>query len=164
MAEEADQVSTESSGSKGGKSKMLKMILIPVVIVAQAAAAYFLVFNVLADSPDKSHKPVTKKKREKTGQFYEIKDLVVNPAGSMGRFLVLELAVEATDTEIIEEAQAKEIWMRDAVISLLTKKRADELLDVSKRDSLKTEILGALNSNLSKEKFDRIFFTKFIMQ
>ena len=158
-----DQNSEQKSEGKKGKG-LLKFVLIPVIIAVQGAAAYFIVFNMLLQNPNKPKEKIPKGDGE-VGQFYEIKDLVVNPAGAQGRrFLVLELGLEAVDEKAVEEAKSKEIRMRDALISLLTKKTPEELLDVSQRTNLKKEILDTINGKLSKAKFHSIYFNKFILQ
>ena len=119
---------------------------------------------MLLKNPDKQ-KQEQSKLDDKVGQFYEIKDMVVNPAGSRGqRFLVLELGFEATDAKAVEEAKSKEIRIRDALISLLTKKTPEEMLDVAMRAKFKKEILDAVNLKLREGKFHSIYFNKFIMQ
>ncbi|MFQ5771952.1 MAG: flagellar basal body-associated protein FliL, partial [bacterium] len=115
--------------------------------------------------PEKAQTSKSKRQENRVGQFFEIKDMVVNPAGTLGRrFLVIELGLETHNSKLVEEAQTKEIWMRDAIISLLTQKTTDELLDITKRDVLKKEILDLLNSKMSKTKFEKLYFTKYIMQ
>ncbi len=162
-ADKKSQDSAQNAAGKKGKG-LLKFILIPVIIAVQGAAAYFIVFNMLLQNPDKPKEKMPKGDGE-AGQFYEIKDMVVNPAGVHGqRFLILEIGLEAFDLKAVEEAKSKEIRMRDALISLLTKKTPEELLDVTKRANLKKEILDTLNRKLSKAKFHSIYFNKFILQ
>ena len=158
------QNSAHAAVAKKGSKGLIKLVLIPVIIGIQAVAAYYVVFNLLLEDPNKDKTP-RQSSTAQPGAFYEIKDLVVNPAGTVGRrFLVMELGLEAKDIKTIDEAQSKEIWMRDAVISLLTKKTADDLLDITQREQLKKEILGEINHRLTKTKFHRIYFTKYIMQ
>ena len=166
MAEGDDQKDQDSGQKAAGKKGrgLLKFVLIPVIVAVQGAAAYFIVFNMLLKNPDKQ-KQEQSKPDNKVGQFYEIKDMVVNPAGSRGqRFLVLELGFEATDAKAVEEAKSKEIRIRDALISLLTKKTPEEMLDVAMRAKFKKEILDAVNLKLREGKFHSIYFNKFIMQ
>lgn len=152
----------KQSGSKG---KLLKFILIPVILVVQAAAAYFIVFNFLA--VDANEKPEEKKDEHhnRVGLFYEIKDLVINPAQSLGRrYLVAEIGLETTNEKVIAEASTKDIWIRDGILSALNRKTAEDLLNISQRDSLKKEILILVNDKMSTGKFEKVYFTKYIMQ
>ncbi len=155
--EETSDVKEKSMGLKA------KLIIIPAILIIQAVAAYFLVFNILIANPEK--KQPEKKKETQVGQFFEITDFVINPAGSRGRrFLVLELNLETHDAKLMEEAESKRVWLRDAILLHLVKKTSDELLDFTKRDCLKVEILEVINSKLSKGTFDELYFNKYIMQ
>lgn len=160
--QEIAQSSDEVKKKKGG---LLKFILIPVILLIQAVAAYFFVFDVLVADPEKSNAAEEKSKQMQVGQFFEINDLVINPANTKGtRFLVVEMGLETDSPQLIEEAQTKEIWIRDAIISLLAKKEPDELLDFNLRGRLKTEILKTINKKLTTGKFNRVYFKKYIMQ
>lgn len=152
----------EQGKSKGG---MLKFILIPVILLIQAGAAYFIVFNMLLKHPNHVENPKPKKGKLEVGQFYEVDDIVVNPADSGGRrYLVLDIGLETSNPELIDEAGRKEIWIRDAIITLLTRKTSEEFLEVSARSLLKKEILDSLNLKMVAGKFDRIYFKKYILQ
>ncbi len=165
MADEAQgKDSAEVTDNKKGSKA--KFILIPVILLAQAAIAYFLVGSVLTDTPaEPEKKPRKKPQANSVGEFFEIKDLVINPAGTLGRrYLVLELGLETHEPQLLVEAESKTIWIRDAVIVLLTAKPSDELLDITRRDALKREILDTVNSKLTTGKFEKLYFTKYIMQ
>jgi flagellar FliL protein len=161
-----DQETEKTTDKKSGsKRKTLKFVLIPVVLLVQAVAAYFIVFKFMA--ADAHDKPPEEKKEShsKVGLFHEVKDLVVNPAESMGRrYLVVEIGLETTNEEAILEATSKEIWIRDGILSSLNTKTADDLLNINKRDSLKVEILGKINAVMTTGKFEKLYFTKYIMQ
>jgi len=168
MAEEdkKDQESTETTDNevkaKGGK---LKFALIPVILVVQAAVAYFVVFNVLLKPEVEEVQAAPEKPKLEVGQFFELNDIVINPAESGGRrYLVVELGLETQDPMVVEEATSKEIWIRDAIISLLTQKTAQELMEVSVRNRLKEEIIETINAKMDQGKFSKLFFKKYILQ
>ncbi len=162
----ADEVNKEIQNSTDvKKGSKIKFFLIPIVLLVQAGIAYFIVFNVLNSKPVKAEKKIKKKEEKSVGQFFEIKDLVINPAGTRGRrFFVVEIGFETHNAQLIDEAESKRIWIRDSIIDLLTKKDIDQLLDISKRKQIKQEILNAVNKKLTKGKFEKIYFTKYILQ
>ena len=158
------ELGKNSDDKKAGKGGLLKFILIPTILIAQAVGAYFLVFNVLLEHPNKA-KNAGKTENLEVGLFFELTDIVVNPASTSGkRYLVLELGLEAKEEKVIAEAESKEIWFRDAINTLLTKKTDAELLDLTKRSLLKKEILKLINSRLKEGKFSKVYFKKYIMQ
>ncbi len=154
----------KSDDKKAGKGGLLKVILIPTILIAQAVGAYFLVFNVLLEHPNKG-RSAQKANNLEVGFFFELSDIIVNPAGTSGkRFLVMEIGLEAKKETLITEAESKEIWFRDAINTLLTNKTEGELLDISKRSLLKKEILKLINSRMKEGKFSKVYFKKFLMQ
>jgi len=149
---------------KAGKGGLLKFILIPTILIAQAIGAYFLVFNVLLEHPNKG-KRAQKTSHLEVGQFFELNDIVINPASTSGnKYLVLEIGLEAKEEALITEAASKEIWFRDAINTLLTNKTDKELMDVSKRSLLKKEILKLINSRMKEGRFSKVYFKKYLLQ
>ena len=143
----------------------MKYILIPVILLIQAGVAYYVVFNVLLKHPNHVEEQKVQKENLDVGQFFEVNDLVVNTAESGGRrYLVMELALETKEAELIEEAKTKEIWIRDALLTLISKKTAEELVELTARAKLKKEILETLNPKMAKGKFERLYFKKYILQ
>lgn len=162
-----DQESQETTDDQNAsrKSGKLKIILIPVIFLVQIVVAYYVVFNVLLEHPNHEEAVKPNKEALKVGQFFEIDDLVINPAESGGRrYLVVELALETTNTNLLEEARSKEIWIRDAVITLLTQKTTEELLETTARTDLKKQILATLNAKMLEGRFERLYFKKYILQ
>ncbi|MFQ5705951.1 MAG: flagellar basal body-associated protein FliL [bacterium] len=154
-----------SDVKKGRNGKILKILLIPIILVVQAGVAYFVVVNYLIGKPENPQSKPSKQHNQEVGQFLEIKDIVVNPAGTLGRrFLVAEMGLETHNPDLIEEAETKRIWIRDAVLSFLREQTSEELLDLSKREALKAKLLQVVNKKLTKAKFEKLYFTKYIMQ
>ncbi len=164
--EKKDQESTpETDNEKKAGGGKLKFVLIPVILLVQAVAAYFVVFNLLLKSPNQELQAEPKKPKLEVGQFFELNDIVINPAESGGRrYLVVELGLETQDAALVEEAKSKEILIRDAIISLLTSNTAEELMQVSVRNRLRKDILETLNEQMSQGKFDKLYFKKYILQ
>ncbi len=158
------ELGKKTDDKKAGKGGLLKVILIPTILIAQAVGAYFLVFNVLLVHPNNG-KNAQKTSSLEVGFFFELGDIIINPAGTSGkRFLVMEIGLEAKKEELIAEAESKEIWFRDAINTLLTNKTEAELLDISKRSLLKKEILKLINGRMKEGKFSKVYFKKYIMQ
>ena len=77
------------------------------------------------------------------GEFAELDGIVINPADTDGRrYLMIKIGVEAEDAETLAR-----------------------LSDITKRDSLKTEILDRFNRMLGEDgPVTRIYFTQFVLQ
>ncbi len=99
------------------------------------------------------------------GSFTRIKGLVVNPAGSGGdRYLAVSIAFESKSPAVIQELSDKKVVVRDATLTLLSKRTVEELLAPDRRDELKRTLLKKTNRILSQGTVDRLYFSEFVLQ
>lgn len=99
------------------------------------------------------------------GSFYQIKGLIVNPASSEGaRYLMVDVGLESSDPEVISDLESKEVVVRDRMIRLLGERTSNELSDITKRDTIKTELLNSINDVLKEGAIDRLYFTQYVLQ
>ncbi len=92
-------------------------------------------------------------------------NLVLNPAGSGGsRFLLLTVAMECGGAPAIATLQTRDAELRDVVLSTLSRKTVDELADVMQRETIKTELLAALNERFGKKTVLRVYFPQYVVQ
>ena len=165
------------------------MIGLPIFIV-QLVAVYFITANVLLPGHSKSSEPEDPKTEESSeehsgesteghgekeegkegehgasGLIYSLDDMIVNPANTNGKMLLLAslgLAVESEESKkVLEE---KQVIVKDAVISVLSSKRVGQLSSSTYRDTLKAEILKNLSTQMPGSKVSNIYFSKFIIQ
>ena len=98
------------------------------------------------------------------GSFFEIQNMIVNPAGTEGRrFLMVHIGLESLDSDVQAEFEQKEIVIRDVVLNLLGQRSVDELADVSQREALKEDLREAVNQVLVGE-VNRLYFTQYVLQ
>ena len=100
------------------------------------------------------------------GEFVEMEGVVINPQGSNGRrYLMAKIGVEAEEMETLERLETLGPVARDAVLTILSAQTAEELSDISRRDSLKGEVKASLNAILGEDgPVSRIYFTQFVLQ
>ena len=99
------------------------------------------------------------------GPLVPMENVLVNVADSKGRrFCKTSLTLEVIDDGQIAEAQARMPVLRGTVIDILASKNLDELVAANARDSLRTEILDALNRQVSGNGFQDLFFTEYLIQ
>jgi len=184
MAEHLDvTLGEESPGedASGGKKKSKLLIKIALIILAlgvQTVAAYFTITFLFFKNPPAnaetgavpadSLKEVTKKEKEDSegaGEIFSLTDLIVNPAGTMGRrYFVISMGLEVSNAKVIEELTAKEPLVRDALITLLTQKNFDYIADAANMETIRSEIQETVNKYLDKGKITKIYFTSYILQ
>lgn len=165
------------------------MIGLPIFIV-QLVAVYFITANILLPGQTKSSSGSEETKTEETtehleesteghgeteqgkegehgtgGLIYSLDDMIVNPANTNGKMLLLAslgLAVESEESK--KALEEKQVIVKDAVISVLSSKSVGQLSSSTYRDTLKTEILKNLATQMPGSKVNNIYFSKFIIQ
>jgi len=173
---ELPEAKTESSSGKGFNIKVL-LFGLPLFII-QLIAVYFLTANVLIPkmqgtssevAADSTYAEVTDEANvevgtEEMGKFV-IDDLIINPAGTDGkRFLLSSIGFDIKTEQNQQELKAKEILVKDAIISILSSKNVLQLGNSLYRDTLKTEISGKVRELLPAVTLNTIYFSKYILQ
>lgn len=175
-------IKTEKSPSMF-KPKVL-LIGLPIFIV-QLVAVYFITANILLsgntksssetgkteNTTEQSHEENSGKEGENettgntAGLIYSLDDLIVNPANTNGKMLLLaSLGLAIASEESKKMLEEKQVVVKDAVISVLSSKSVTQLGSATYRDTLKVEILKSLSVQLPGSKVNNIYFSKFIIQ
>ncbi|HET8654000.1 MAG TPA: flagellar basal body-associated FliL family protein [Longimicrobiaceae bacterium] len=97
--------------------------------------------------------------------IHQVDNLVMNPAGSNGtRFLMLTVAFDVKDESVGAQMQARDAEIRDAVLGVLGTKSVEELADVSRRDTLKAQMLAAVAKLFPAGAVKRVYLPQFVIQ
>jgi flagellar FliL protein len=101
-----------------------------------------------------------------TGTLYLIDNMVLNPAGSNGsRFLLVATAVEVSNASLVDAMRTRDAELRDVLSGVLGARTVEQLSDLARRDSLRTEIAAALNQMLKQPRgVRRVYFPQFVVQ
>ncbi|MCB0337595.1 MAG: flagellar basal body-associated FliL family protein [Bdellovibrionales bacterium] len=179
MAEEENNNAEGEGGKKGGSKMMLIIIVVVVLLLGGGGAAFFLMGGE-EENPDEQAP------EEETEELLTAKmaPLVVNLAGG-SNFIKLTLMLEydakllppeladtiideshASDFKLPPELFARRPMMRDAAIAVIAAKTTKELLTPDGKESLKEELIEALNEATA---FDdaailNVYFIDFIVQ
>jgi len=191
MAEEKTNTPPEIIAAVKTPSAFKPKILIiglPIFIV-QLVAVYFITANILIpgghSSPTKEGEKTeettetTEATEEKSGEtkegktsessanglIFSVDDMIVNPAQTNGKMLLLaSLGLAVEDEESRKVMEEKQVIVKDAIISVLSSKNVTQLGSSTYRDTLKTEILKNLAVQMPGSKVNNIYFSKFIIQ
>lgn len=165
----------------GKKSSNLKFIIIGLpIFVVQLIVVYFVTANIIMNKVGASHSSegqksesgeVSKEKKDgkskkiEYGKFlYSVDDIIVNPQGSNGEQLLLaSIAFDLGSEENVAELKAKDVLVKDLVISILSNKDAVQLSNNAFKDSLRTEISQKVEKFLPSLKVNRVYFSKYIL-
>ena len=99
---------------------------------------------------------------EALGAIFPLETFVVNLQG--GRFIRCQMQFEFQTREVQRRFYAKLVPVRDAIISLLTKRQADDVVSEKGKSTLKGEIREMVNEILHREDVKTIYFTQFVVQ
>lgn len=100
------------------------------------------------------------------GEFlFTLDDVISNPAQSNGKILVLtSIGFDMNSAESKKIMEEKAVILKDIVINNLARKTVSELSDVTKRDSLKIQIVQNIEAKIPNVKINDLYFSKFIIQ
>ena len=170
-----DEIKLDSKKS----SLNMKILLfgLPAFII-QLMIVYFITANILVkkfQTEKNSRDNITEVKQVDTTQkepqvelgnfIYSIADVIVNPANTDGkRLLLTNVGFDVQKEEMIEKLKKREALVKDVIISTLSSKNIAELNNTAYRDTLKMEISGRLAKLVPDIKINRVYFSKYIIQ
>ena len=131
------------------------IVLIPVLILLIA----FLVYSFISKSFFFKEKP----RPTDTGYTYSMEEMVINLKDSR-HYLKTEIALGYGMEKDTKNVEAKEIQLRDNIITILRNKSREDILPVENTEGLKEEIIHQLNHHFEEEVITDIYITEFLIQ
>ena len=80
------------------------------------------------------------------------------------RYLKVKVELEMVSPTIKPEIDGRLAPIRDSILILLSAKTLQDIQDVQGKNTLKDEILGAINKNIPPGKIAKVYFTDFVVQ
>jgi flagellar FliL protein len=80
------------------------------------------------------------------------------------RYLKVKVELEMVGPTVKGEIEAKLAPIRDAVLVLLSAKTLQDIQDVQGKNTMKEEILAAINRHIPPGKIAKVYFTDFVVQ
>ena len=166
MAEEEENEGGEAP--KGGKKKLIIIIVIVLVLIGGGVGA-FLAFAGGGGGGDEDEDGEDDEFSEEVeegelpGAIVPLDAFVVN-LQIKGSFLKTAIQLEFIDPEpppMLENDMPK---VRDAVIRVLSNRKAGDLLGMDGKDKLRDELRDAVNEALGIDDVVYVYFTEFIIQ
>ncbi len=137
--------------------KILVFLVIFLVGAGAGVGGTFLKAKIFPVNNDKTAS--SKKAAEEIGPFIELKEFIVNLEG--GGMIRTEITLEGVDKKSEGKITAKEIFLRDRIISVLGSKGIDDIRDPQGRENLKKELVTELNK-VCEDKIKDVLFKSFI--
>lgn len=80
------------------------------------------------------------------------------------RYLKVKIELDMVGPAVKTEIEARLAPIRDAILVLLSAKTLQDVQDVQGKNTLKDEILGAINKHIPPGKIAKVYFTDFVVQ
>lgn len=102
---------------------------------------------------------------QSSNYIYTVNDVIINPAGTNGQRLMLtSIGFDMKSESQLKKIETKEVILKDAIISVLSRKTISQLSNTLKRDSLKMEIMNDVTNRIPGLKITDLYFSKYIIQ
>jgi flagellar basal body-associated protein FliL len=155
------------------RSKLTLLLVVLMVLAASAAGAYFFYGDQLAERYGRGGGERHSAKREPVvedrkggagGPILTLEPFIFNLAGNNAKFAKVSLAVQLEDAKAFEDAKKIVPVLRDKALSVLSAKSAEQLIDVSNRDSIKKELHEGLKDLFKKrDDLNAVYITDIII-
>jgi flagellar FliL protein len=99
------------------------------------------------------------------GGLYRVNGVTVNPAGTRGAPLLrVEAALESPDASVLKELAERDTQIRDILITELSARGLNQLLDPQGKEELRRRIVERINRELVRGSLSNLYFTQFVVQ
>ena len=173
LDEKIEVVQPPSSSSKIN----IKVFLFGLpVFILQLVFVYYITANILMNRHEYGTEAATEDSEteevedsanvvELGKHIYSVDDIIVNPAGTDGKKLLLtSVGFDIATEEGYKELESKEILVKDMIISILSEKSLSKLRNWNYKDSLRTEIASNMQNFMPNINVNKVYFSKFIIQ
>lgn len=100
-----------------------------------------------------------------SANMFPLEPFIVNIYdGQELRYLKVKVELEMVGPAIKPEIEGRLAPIRDSILILLSAKTLQDIQDVQGKNTLKDEILGAINKNIPPGKIAKVYFTDFVVQ
>lgn len=97
--------------------------------------------------------------------IYTVENVIINPAETQGRRLMLASVGFGTNEEKnLEILKKNEVILKDIIITTLSSKTIAKLSSINYRDSLRNEIKIMARKKLPQAKIEDVYFSRYIIQ
>jgi flagellar protein FliL len=149
--------------NKGNIFRVIIIVLIAVVMIGGSFFAGVMTDKLILSNMNNKTTGEAQNKIDET--MFSLDEILVNLADESGRkYLKINICLGyEEDKELVAELQKRKDIIKDAVITILRLKKAEDL-DGPGTDKLKKELLESVNSLIEKGKITNIYFPDLLIQ
>ncbi len=160
MAEEVKEAE-QAPEKKGGKKKLFIFLILGLVIIGVAGGVVFF----LGSKKGGEKKEEVKKQPETPAVLYSLDPIVVNlydPTGK--RYMQIRLALALPNKKAEEEIKDKEPIIKDAIITYLSAKTPEEVIQPEAKEIIKRDLVKRINQALGEDLVLKVYITQYIVE
>lgn len=162
MPEEAKEEVVQKEVKKGGKKKLLFFILIGVFLIVITGGAVFLMLGKKGEGEKGKTGEANKTEAE---IIYSLQPVVVNLMDPYGkRYLQIGLALGLVNKKAEEKIKHREPMIRDILITFLSSKSPEEVLQPEAKEIIKRELKMRINQSFGEELVKAVYITQYIVE
>ncbi|QER42135.1 flagellar basal body-associated FliL family protein [Thermodesulfobacterium sp. TA1] len=164
MAEEVKEgAEKQEAGKKGGKKKFLLFLVVGLLVIALASGVVLFLMGKKGEEKEGGKK--AKKESAAVKVIYPLEPVVVNLLDPTGkRYLQVRLAFGVADKKAEEEIKVKEPMIKDVIITYLSSKTPEEVMQPDAKEAIKKDLLVKINEALGEEIVLAIYITQYIVE
>lgn len=165
----ADAPVAEQPEKQGSRLGVLIVTVVVLAALGGGAAVAFSQYDRLAQAAsvfggEPTDSTAVEAEPPEFGTFYQIQNMIVNPAGTDGRrYLMINVGFEGKEEAVGEELKQKEVVIRDLLLRRLGRRTVPELSDIEVRPEIKAELRDSVNALLVGH-VNRLYFTQYVLQ
>ncbi len=167
MAEEQVQELEQAPPAPPPKKKSpFKLLIIVLIVLGVGGGAGYYFYGRTAIAAYLKHQKAEQEKMAKAevGPLLALDPFIINVAGSPGKFVKIQIALEVKDAKIQEHAKKLNPVMRDALLTVLGAKAPEVFMDINARPAMKQELLNVVNPLFKAGDVKAVYITDIIMQ
>lgn len=149
-----------TNAGKSNKGVLIILFILGLVVLGGAAFGGTYLFMKTKNTVDAQEVIIENK-------YTELAEFTVNLADEGGkRYFKGQIAIgyDSTKTKLEEELKGKEVVIRDNVIFYFKSQKADYINNVENTETMKKQLINAINKDLTKGKITDIRFKSMIVQ
>jgi flagellar protein FliL len=165
-----DEEETVEVPKEKKKKKFMLILLIAILGLCICAAGTYFIFgdkimHKVYGTPDGTAEHKKENKEKGVGPILSFEPFLFNISGSSSRFAKVSIGIELKDPKVLEEAKKMVPIARDKILSVLSTKGPEMLMDVGNRNAIKQELHNALKLMFkNQDELTAIYITDIIIQ
>ena len=158
----ADEKETTKEVAEKSSSSMKLIIIGAVLLIVIPVIGFFVASKIMfAEEVEE----VAVEEVPEIGTIIPMPVIVVNVANTNGsRYLRAGLSFEVTEPALLEELEKRNPQIMDTLIMILTNKDLEDLVELTGKKQIRTEIKEKVNAKLVAGKIKSVYFTEFVIQ